>query len=43
MSKSNRKRRIEAKNKADAKKFWMIVGISTLVIMLLLFLMFANI
>ncbi len=42
-SKSKKQRRIEAQDKEDAKKFWVVVGISTVVLMLLLYFMFSNI
>jgi len=42
MAKSKRQKRAEAKDKEDAKKFWMVVGISTVVLMLLLYFMFSS-
>ena len=42
MAKSRRKRRAEARQKDDAKKFWRVVGISVLVLLVMLFMMFQN-
>lgn len=42
MAKSRRKKKIEKKEEESAKKFWMGVGISTAVLLVLLFVMFQN-
>lgn len=43
MAKSNKKRRAEIRDKKDAKKFWTVVAIATVVLVLLLFLMYRSV
>ncbi|MFK8103552.1 MAG: hypothetical protein AB8G15_13545 [Saprospiraceae bacterium] len=42
MAQSKRKRKIAAKDARDAKKFWNVVIISTMVIMLLMYFLFRS-
>lgn len=41
-SKSRKQQLAEARNKRDAKKFWQVVGIGTVVLLILLFLLYQN-
>ena len=41
-AKSKKQRRIEAKNKKEAQKFWRVVLISTVILLILLFIMYRN-
>ena len=41
-NKSKKQRRIEARNKREAQKFWSAVVISTLILLVILFIMYRN-
>lgn len=43
MAKSKRKRRAEIRDQKDAKKFWTVVAVATIVLVLLLFLMYRSV
>lgn len=43
MAKTKKKRLQEARDKKDAQKFWQVVGIGTIILLFLLYLLFRNV